>query len=225
MAIEALESLSLANTAALLKDASRATMLLALLDGRAYTASELARSANVSPPAASFHLKRLMAAKFLRCVTRGRYRYFRLAGPEVAHALEGMLALNHCIAPGHIASTCPESLRNARVCYNHLAGRVGVALYRALTSKEWLIFDGPRLVPAAGAKGFLGALGLACNSLNMPATACLDWSERQFHLAGPLGVSMLSAMIERRWLLRTRNRALVLTAKGRLKLAEHEIRA
>lgn len=221
MAIEVSESASLANTAGLLNDASRATMLLSLLDGRAYTASELAKSANVSPQTASFHLKRLMAANFLECVNRGRHRYFRLAGPEVAHILEGMLALNHIVAPRHIVSTCPESLRGARVCYNHLAGRLGVMLYRSLTSKGELVFDGSRLIPVPGAKGVLADLGLASAARGAP---CLDWSERQFHIAGQLGVSILSAMIERRWVLRTSGRSLVVTEKGRAKFAQHECR-
>jgi len=144
-----------ADTASLLSDTSRAAMLLALLDGRAYTATELAHSANISAQAASFHLKRLVSANLLACVSRGRYRYFRLAGPDVARLLESLLALDQLAKPKTIGTSCPESLRDARACYNHIAGRAGVHLYQTLMQKGWLVFKGSQLVPTGGAQALL----------------------------------------------------------------------
>src|SRR6185437_5018701 len=123
---------TLADTTSLLSDASRATMLLALLDGRAYTASELARSANISAQTASFHLKRLVSANLLSGLSRGRYRYFKLAGPHVAELLERLPAVDTVVNPANPRSTCTPSLQDARACYNHLAGRAGVQLYLGL---------------------------------------------------------------------------------------------
>lgn len=210
---------TLADTASLLGDASRVTMLMALLGGRAYTASELARSANISAQAASFHLKRLLTAHLVSCVNRGRYRYFRLAGPHVAELLEGLLAVDQLVNPGNPRSTCPPSLQDARACYNHLAGRAGVHLYRGLLRRGWLAFDGSQLIPTAEAGNLLEELSIPKRRSPVPGKPCLDWSEREFHIAGELGVSLLNSMLEARWFLRGNGRQLTLTEKGRRRFA------
>ena len=207
-----------ADTASLLSDTSRATMLLALLDGRAYTASELAHAANISAQAASFHLKRLVSANLLGCVTRGRYRYFRLAGPDVARLLECLLAVDQIANPKTIETSCPEPLRDARACYNHLAGRAGVHLYRNLMHKGWLTFEGSQLVLTADSQQLLDELELSEHRSTLFGKPCLDWSEREFHIAGEIGVSLFNSMLESRWFLRKKDRSLLFTYKGRYRL-------
>ena len=208
-----------ADTTSLLSDASRATMLLALLDGRAYTASELAQSADISPQAASFHLKRLLSANLLECVNRGRYRYFRLAGPDVAQLLECLLAVDRIAHPRRIETSCPDALRNARACYSHIAGRAGVHLYRTLLRKEWLAFKGPQLTLTAAACELTEALDFSRYRTSPVGKPCLDWSEREFHIAGELGILLFNSMLDSRWFLRGKDRSLTLTEKGRHHLA------
>ena len=221
MDIEVSSRDSLADTASLLSDSSRVTMLLALLDGRAYTASELARSANISAQAASFHLKRLVSANLLSGVSRGRFRYFRLAGPHVAELLEGLLAVDQIVNRANPRSTCPPSLRDARACYNHLAGRAGVHLYRELLRKGWLVFEGSKLIPADAAADLLDELAVPKRLSSLAGKPCLDWSEREFHIAGELGVTLLNAMLDSRWFLRGNGRSLTLTEKGRRRFAAY----
>lgn len=210
-----------ADTTSLLSDASRATMLLALLDGRAYTASELARSAAISPQAASFHLKRLVSANLLDCVNRGRYRYFRLAGPEVAQLLECLLAVDQIAHPRRIETSCPDSLRNARACYSHIAGRAGVHLYRTLLHKDWLAFKGPQLTLTAAARELAEELEFSRYRSLPVGRPCLDWSEREFHIAGELGIVLFNSMLDSRWFLRGKDRSLTLTERGRHRLAKY----
>ena len=208
------QSLMIANMAGLLADASRATMALALLDGRAYTANELARAANVSPQTASFHLGKLAHANFVQFISQGRHRYFRLAGPNIAQMLETFLALRTPSAPRNIATSCPPRLRSARCCYDHIAGRLGVAIYRGMLGKGWVVPDGSELAATSMAKPILLALGIPDAPSILRAKPCLDWSEREFHLAGDLGRLLLHTMLEHRWLLRGKGRALVLTEEG-----------
>lgn len=196
-------------------------MLLALLDGRAYTATELAWSANISPQAASFHLKRLVRANLLACVSRGRHRYFRLAGPPVAELLECLLAFDRLASPRRIETSCPESLRDARACYNHIAGRAGVHWYRTFLQKGWLVLRGPQLALTAAARGLTEELGFAQDPASLAGKPCLDWSEREFHLAGELGILLLDSMLDSRWFLRRKDRSLLLTEKGRRRLTSY----
>ncbi|HEY7888397.1 MAG TPA: metalloregulator ArsR/SmtB family transcription factor [Steroidobacteraceae bacterium] len=223
MDIEVSNRETLADTASLLSDSSRVKILLALLDGRAYTATELARSANISPQAASFHLKRLVSAGLLSCVSRGRFRYFKLAGPHVAELLEGLLAVDQVVNRANPRSTCPPSLHDARACYNHLAGRAGVHLYRGLLHKGWLVFEGSKLVPTAAAADLLDELALSKRLPSLSGKPCLDWSEREFHIAGELGVLLLNSMLESRWFLRGNGRSLTLTEKGRRRFATYAL--
>lgn len=221
MTMEVTRQNTFAATASLLSDTSRATMLLALLDGRAYTAGELAHSANISAQAASFHLKRLVSANLLACVTRGRHRYFRLAGPDVARLLECLLAVDQIAKPKAIGTTCPESLRDARACYNHIAGRAGVHLYKALLQRQWLVFNGSQLILTGHAQQLLQELDLSGHGPPPSGRPCLDWSEREFHVAGELGVALLNSMLASRWFLRRKDRSLLLTEQGRSRLTKY----
>lgn len=196
----------IAQIGGVLADGTRAGMLAVLLDDRARTVTELARALGVAPSTASEHLAVLREAGLVTVVAQGRHRYHRLAGPEVARWLENVLNVPE---PRRPPTRTPADLRFARTCYDHLAGALGVAV------RERLADDDGRLHP--GSAGPLGALGLA----EQPARACLDWSERRVHLAGPLASSLLGCLLERHWLVRRSTpRALRLTDSGRRGLTE-----
>ncbi len=213
----------LAGTASLLSDSSRATMLMTLLDGRTCAASELASSANVSPQTASAHLQKLVSARLVTCEAKGRFRYFRLRNAEVAQLLENLLALGRILNPRAPEATYPEPLRDARVCYNHLAGRAGVHLFRKLTGKGWLVFDGAHLSFSFEARGLLEELELQRRRWALVGTPCMDWASSEFHIAGDLGLSLLNSMLDSRWFLAGKDRSLVLTDKGRNRLANYDL--
>jgi DNA-binding transcriptional ArsR family regulator len=213
------KSTTFAGTAALLGDASRATMLLVLLDGRAYTASELARAANITPPTASFHLDKMLKAGLLEPLRRGRYRYFRLAGTDVARTLESILALQYAPLPGKVALSCPAHLREARSCFDHIAGRLGIRIYRAVTGNGWAIQADAQLSITAAAANFLSELDIFPEAFPIASRPCLDWSEREMHFSGEFGKLLLQAMIRKRWVLHGKARALTVTEEGLRRLA------
>lgn len=202
--------------AALLAEPARAAMLLALFDGRALPAGELAFAAGITAQTASTHLAKLVAGGLLACQTQGRHRYYRLAGEHVAQAIEFLSA----IAPLSAIVLKPQSreaqgLRFARCCYNHLAGQLGVAVTQALEKRHYLraVDDKHYEVLPAGA-AWLQTLGIDSSALK-PARQCLDWTERTHHVAGPLGVQLLSAWCDAGWLRRARDsRAVRVTPKG-----------
>lgn len=208
-----------AGTAALLGDASRATMLLALLDGKAYTANELAKAANIAPPTASFHLDKLLKAGLLEPLRQGRYRYFRLTGTDIARTLESILALQYAPLPGKLASSCPVHLREARTCFDHVAGRLGVRIYRAITNNGWAIQADAQLIITSAAADFLAELDITSDAFPIASKPCLDWSEREMHFAGDFGKLLLQAIIRKRWVLHGKARALVVTEEGLRRLA------
>lgn len=217
---------NIASPAALIGDPTRAAMLQALQDGRAQPASALAWAAGVTAQAASNHLAKLVDGGLLGVEREGRHRYYRLASAEVAHALE---ALSVLAAPVRSLET-PRSpkaraLRDARCCYGHLAGRLGVKVCEALVAQALIEPAGDKLfaVTEPGRRWFED-LGVAVDSLRSPrgvARQCLDWTERRHHLAGPLGVKLLEAMTARGWLaLETQGRAVRVTAEGAKALRE-----
>ena len=204
----------LASVGALLAVPARAKVLLALGDGRSLPASVLASEAGVSPPTASHHLARLVDGGLLTVASRGRHRYYALAGPQVAELLEAVAR----VAPVQpVASlrdgTRAHALRYARHCYDHLAGRLGVAVSEALVVPR---HDGLE-VTAAGA-GKLAAIGVDARTGDS-ARACLDWTEQRHHVAGRLGRTLLERLLELDWLQRSPStRALQLTDAGRAAL-------
>jgi len=206
---------SIAGIAALLGDPARANMLTALLDGRALTVSELARTAGVALPTASGHLAKLHGAGLLESEKQGRHRYVRLSGPEVAEALEGLMSLARRTGAVRVR-TGPrdEALRRSRVCYDHLAGGRAVALLQALERRGWIA---DVAVTEAGRVG-LTSLGIdigALERLRRPlCRRCLDWSERRNHLGGALGAAILDLIIDQRWARREEGRVLSFTAEG-----------
>ncbi|MBD3147262.1 ArsR/SmtB family transcription factor [Microbispora bryophytorum] len=211
----------IAPVAALIADGARAAMLTALLDGRALAAGELARIAGVSAPTASSHLARLLDGGLVTVVKQGRHRYYRLAGPDVARTLEVLARISGRVAVRSLRqSRQARLLREARSCYDHLAGRVGVELYDALVREGGLIeADGGCLLTASGAQA-LTELGVDVERVRRArrrfAPDCLDWLERRPHLGGALGAAVLDRLLAREWLVRgTVPRALRLTGTGR----------
>lgn len=185
-------------------DRARATMLMRLMDGRSLTASELARGAGVTKQTASAHLSKLANALLVVVEQVGRHRYFRLADPDVATVIEGLVALAHRAGLKPIA-TGPDdpALRKARVCYDHLAGDLGVKMFDSLVRKRRLrvTADGVSLTDE-GAR-YLTVQGLDVEALvagRRPlCLACLDWSARTPHLAGAVGAALLERILERGW--------------------------
>jgi DNA-binding transcriptional ArsR family regulator len=207
----------LAATAALLGDPARANMLAALMDGRALTAKELAFAAHVTPQTASGHLAKLSDGGLLAAAKQGRHRYYRLASPLVGQMLEGVMAVSGSEPARATTWRGGEALRTARTCYDHLAGRLGVALADALTERGHVALgaDGGE-VTEQGAR-FLDAFGAApASGRRVFCRPCLDWSERRPHLAGRLGAALACRCFELGWIARQRDtRAVAITAEGR----------
>lgn len=209
----------IASLAALIGDPARANILTALLDGRALTVTELTEVSGVTIQTASGHLAKMAEAKLLEVEKQGRHRYYRLSGPDVAQVLETLMGLAQRTGAVRVRTGPRDiALREARICYDHLAGSYGVAMMEGMVRKGWLSTgDQPELTPSGEA--FFTALGVQTGPLatgRRPACLrCLDWSERRHHLGGALGAALLSAMIERKWLKRGDGRALILTVTGR----------
>lgn len=207
-----------AAVAALLADPARARMLTALMDGRARTVKELAYQAGVTPQTASSHLARLLRSGLVAVERQSRHRYFRLAGPGIGQAVEALMAVAPARPPER-AATGLAGLRLARTCYDHLAGRLGVAVTEALVRRGVLIPRGPEFALSPAGARFLGRLGLdvegARRERRALARPCLDWSERRMHLAGALGADLARCFATRRWVRRVGDqRTLAVTAEG-----------
>ncbi len=210
--------------AALICEPTRAKMLWNLLDGRAYTASELSIVANISPTAASNHLSKLLEAELVKVDIQGRHRYYSLSTSEVAHAVEGLanLAVNDLTETGGKKHE-KNGVKYCRTCYDHLAGFVGVRIVEALETKGYLTKSQKAYsVSEEGWKWFL-SFNISKDDLKKnrrPITRqCLDWSERRPHLAGQLGAEFLNRVLERKWFKRVEfTREMIITAKGRQEL-------
>ena len=219
---------NIAEIAALVGDPGRANMLAALLDGRALTATELAHVAGVTAATASGHLARLTRGGLLAAVSQGRCRYFRLASPQVARMLEGiMVVAGDPPAPRRRATPrVPAGLREARTCYDHLAGRLGVALADALVARGAVVLTEEAGEVTQSGRALLQAFGLPAADGARPTRRlycrpCLDWSERRPHLAGVLGAALLDRALDLRWIARQSDgRAVDLTPKGRRGFAD-----
>ncbi|TDX23793.1 ArsR/SmtB family transcription factor [Rhodovulum visakhapatnamense] len=212
--------------AALIGDPARASILTALLSGRAPSAGELACEAGIAPATASGHLAQLTEAGLIWPHKQGRHRYFALAGDEVASALETLSGL--AAAKGHLRSRPgprDAALREIRVCYDHMAGARAVAIFDSLAARGYLTVTREDVAPTDRGAAFFAGLGIP-----LPRTgpgrrplcrACLDWSERRSHLAGALGAALLTRCLEADWLRRpARGRHLHLTPAGAQALAE-----
>jgi DNA-binding transcriptional ArsR family regulator len=216
----------LAGLAGLLADGTRATFCLALLDGRAWTATELARQAGVAAPTATGHLNLLVDGGLLTEERQGRHRYVRLASTEVATLIENLVALAppRQVAPRTLtAATRDRALARARTCYDHLAGTLGVQIAEAMKSRGLLDLDRGLALTDDGVNWFT-ALGIILPSATKRplVRSCLDWTERRPHLAGGAGAALCGHAMTSRWITRIgTGRAVALTDVGRAALHAH----
>jgi DNA-binding transcriptional ArsR family regulator len=212
----------IASAAALIGDSSRALILSVLADGRALPAGELARIARISPQTASSHLDKLFKGNLVSVEVQGRHHYYRLRDSDVAELLESLSVVARPTAPLTSAQReRAEQLRFARACYGHLAGRLGVAITRALCTNKYLCDEGCGYQVSAAGTAWFRALGIEIGLIKrQPLTKrCLDWSERRYHLAGALGVALAHRILELHWIVRVRDsRALRLTDRGKTAL-------
>jgi DNA-binding transcriptional ArsR family regulator len=211
---------NIAAVGALLAEPARAKVLLALADGRSLAASVLAAEAGVAASTASHHLARLVDAGLITAVTRGRHRYFTLAGPQVGELIETVARL----APAQpITSlrqgTRAHAVRYARRCYDHLAGRLGVAVTEALQQQGMVAaVDGTGYAVTEHGASVLAELGIAAGAGDV-ARRCLDWTEQRHHVAGALGRELMTRLLELAWLRRDpRTRAVHVTEAGQANL-------
>jgi DNA-binding transcriptional ArsR family regulator len=206
------EGPDIARIASLMGDPARANMLAALSDGRALTAGELAGEAGVTKQTASSHLSRLSTGGLIVCEAQGRHRYYRLAGEDVGHAIEALMGLANA-KPRTRTGPRDPALRKARVCYNHLAGEMGVALFRGMGRRRWLSLEDDGISLTASGKRAFGEFGIdmdALIGLRRPlCRACVDWSERRHHLAGSLGQALFGRFTELGWAKREKNSRIV----------------
>jgi DNA-binding transcriptional ArsR family regulator len=213
--------------AALIGDRARADILTALMSGKALTAMELADVANVSKQTASSHLAKLMDRQLLALEKQGRHRYFRLASEDVAQLLESLMGIAQRVGETRLKTGPNEpALRRARVCYDHLAGDVGVQILDSMQQQRVVnvIGEGIELTPHGS--DFCRDLGIDVESLKQMrrplCRACLDWSVRRHHLAGALGAALLDSFIASAWAKRSRSsRVVTFTPAGERALRRH----
>ena len=211
----------IAEIAALVGEPARATMLSALLDGRALTAHELAFAARITQQTASTHLAKLTEAGLLRMLRQGRHRYFRLASLKVVDMLDAIVAIALENRPRyHPLSHHAQELSAARICYVHLAGRLAVDLTDALTAREYIVLgdDGAEITPAG--TRFLFEFGVDLSALSSArrgfCKVCIDWTERRPHIAGSIGGALTKRYFDLGWIERKNDsRAITVTAAGK----------
>lgn len=213
-------------TAALIGEPIRATILWTLLDGKAFTATELAIAADTSASNISMHLSKLVKANLLKAENHGRHRYYAFSRKEIAYAVETLAAL----IPQFSGKLLQEKniitpVQQCRTCYDHLAGKTGVTITDALL-KQKIIIEGDNSFKllVKGKKWFL-ALDINVDELQQQRRSflrpCLDWSERRYHMAGSLAAALLDKMLLHDWIRRTKNsRAVIVTGKGQKNLYE-----
>ncbi|MEN1970063.1 helix-turn-helix domain-containing protein [Lentibacillus sp. N15] len=211
---------NIAEVASLLVEPSRASILTSLMDDRFHTASELAYMAAIKPQTASFHLAKLVEGNLVIVEKHGRHRYFHLANQEIASILESFLAVSR---PGEIKSLNQsienKAIRKARTCYDHLAGQLGVALTNSMVNMGYLKDGKKEFTVTPNGVEFFHDFGLNLEDLRKKrrsfSRACLDWSERNHHLAGSLGQAITSQLLELNWIDRKpASRAVTITEKG-----------
>jgi DNA-binding transcriptional ArsR family regulator len=211
---------SLAEVAALVGDPARANILSALMGGQALTAGELAHRAGVTAQTASGHLARLTEAGLTALAKQGRHRYYRLAAPEVAQALEALSVVAAASTKRHRpVGPRDEALRRARTCYDHIAGRLGLALADSLRERAFVVLDDDAGIVTSSGRRFLADFGVdlaaRAGSPRPLCRACLDWSERRPHIAGWLGAALFDRLLASGWVTRVPDsRALAITPAG-----------
>lgn len=212
---------NMADIAALLGETSRATILTSLLDGRLHPASELAYMAGIKPQTASFHLTKLVEGGLVQVEKQGRHRYYQLANSEVARLLESFLT----ISPRPVINSLKQSnqveqLQKARTCYDHLAGKLGVAVTDSMLNSGYIQKQEKEFVLTRQGEQFLVSLGMDLEILKRKRRSfshvCLDWSERRHHLAGALGNGLLKHFFDLGWIIQMPGiRAVKVTDQGK----------
>jgi DNA-binding transcriptional ArsR family regulator len=196
---------NIASLAAMIADPSRAKMLTALLGGKALTATELALEADITAQTASNHLSKLLEKELLVVRKQGRHKYFQLAGTHIARLLENLMVLSHNIKS---IKTGPSdnNLKVSRVCYDHMAGEIAVALYDALLRQGFIVDNIDHCTLSPAGKRFFISLGATLSTITNKTRPlcrpCLDWSERRSHLAGTLGQWVLNDALQKGWATR-----------------------
>ncbi|MDN3672074.1 winged helix-turn-helix domain-containing protein [Flavobacterium branchiarum] len=210
--------------ATLIGDPTRASIMWTLLDGKAFTATELAIVANTSPQNISMHLGKLLDANLLCVEKQGRHKYYRFSTKEIAYAIEGMA--NLIAKPLNSKMESIEKLspiKHCRTCYDHLAGKIGVALTNSLLEQNIIIDTDTNFEVSLEGEKWFSDFGINLNEVKKQRRLflkpCLDWSERKNHMAGSLAASLLSKMLADDWLRKTANsRAIIITGKGEKEL-------
>src|SRR5712692_2110744 len=211
----------IAEIAALVGDPARATMVSALLDGRALTASELAFAARITPQTASAHLAKLTEAGLLSVVRNGRHRHFRLASPTVVDMIDGIVAVALEKRPRYRPlSREARALSAARICYDHLAGRLSVDLTDSFVAREYVVLDDEVAEITRAGTRFFTEFGIELPTLRSTrhrfCRLCLDWTERRPHIAGAVGVAITKRCFDLGWIERIkRSHAVIVTPLGR----------
>jgi DNA-binding transcriptional ArsR family regulator len=210
----------IAEIAALLGEPARANIVAALMSGQAMTATELALAGGVAPSTASGHLAKLVEGKLLAIAVQGRHRYYRLASQRVAELLEALMAVAIDGPARYRPRSCrDEALAAARTCYDHLAGRLGVALADGLAARGFVVLDAEAGVMAPSGRRFLEDFGVDFRIVDSrrrtACRACLDWSERRYHIGGAIGAALADRCFALGWIERRRDgRALTVTPAG-----------
>lgn len=217
---------NIAQVASLVSDASRAAILTVLLDGRYHPASELAYMANIKPQTASFHLSKMVAANLVTVEQQGRHRYYGIQNQEVAQIMETLLSITPPVEIRSLNQAAEnEALRQARTCYDHLAGKLGIQLTNSLLSAGVLSEVEDQFTVTEKGEDFFKAfqvdLGRVKRKRRSFTHRCLDWSERRHHLAGALGHALLERLLELHWIQRVPStRAIKVTPEGKKGLQE-----
>lgn len=207
------------NITSLIGDPIRSIVLWTLLDGKAYTATELAICADTSAQNISMHLSKLVQADLLTVESQGRHRYYRFSRQEVAYAIEALANLISHKNEVKLTTTDISDIKYCRTCYDHLAGKVGVLITEKLISQNVIELQNKTYTLTAKGNKFFKDFGIDTNELKNKrrffAKPCLDWSERRYHISGSLGAAMLDKMLNSDWLRRKKNsRAIIITSKG-----------
>ncbi len=212
---------SMATIGAMIGSPARSAMLAELFDGRAITATELSQIANISPSTCSEHLSKLVQSGLLVCNQHGRHRYYSLSSSEVAEALEPLV---HLVGlkpiPMRTASPQKKAIRDARLCYDHIAGKLGVQICNAMVDQKILTPASRDFELTKNGERFFEGLGIDLAEIRsnrrMFARQCLDWSERKPHVAGALGAAFTNHSFKQGWIIRAKQRrVVVVTPKGK----------
>ncbi|NPC93009.1 helix-turn-helix transcriptional regulator [Bacillus sp. WMMC1349] len=218
--------MNVSEVALFIRSKSRAQILTYLLDGKAYPTSELAHVAKIKPKTATYHLSKMKEEGILSIEKHGKHSYYRLSNSEISQILESLLVITpqEKIMPFRQPSQSSE-FGCARTCYDHLAGKLGVAITNSLLDKGYLIKNEMHFHITKTGQSFFTKFGINVNEIKQKkrifAKACLDWTEREHHLAGSLGNALLEKLLQLNWIQRvSRSRAIKVTPNGKKELEQ-----